>query len=81
MIYLVFIFALALACIAGMEFVSLMTLETRNRQLRRRVGELERENARISESLRNTEALIKQQQDEEDEETWPEMIDDDSFRW
>lgn len=81
MIYLAFIFALALACIAGMEFVSLMTLETRNRQLKRRVAELERENARISESLRNAEALIEQQQDEEDEEAWPEMIDDDSIRW
>lgn len=81
MIYLAFIFALALACIAGMEFVSLMTLETRNRQLKRRVDELERENARIAESLRNAEALVEQQQDEEDEEVWPEMIDDDSVRW
>ena len=81
MIYLAFIFALALACIAGMEFVSLMALETKNRQLKRRVDELERENARISESLRSAEALIEQQQDEEDEEAWPEMIDDDSVRW
>jgi uncharacterized membrane protein YccC len=81
MIYLAFIFALALACIAGMEFVSLMALETKNRQLKRRIDELERENARIAESLRNAEALIEQQQDEDDEEAWPEMIDDDSVRW
>jgi cell division protein FtsB len=80
MIYLIFIFALALACIAGMEFVSLMTLEARNRQLKRRVDKLERENARLSESLQNAEALIEQQQDQEDE-VWPEMIDDDSVRW
>jgi hypothetical protein len=80
MIYLAFIFALALACIAGVEFVSLMTLETRNRQLKRRVHELEKENARISESLRNAEAIIEQQ-DKEEEEVWPEMIDDDSVRW
>jgi hypothetical protein len=79
-IYLVFIIALALACIAGMEFVSLMTLEARNRQLKRRVDQLERENARISENLRSAEALIGQQ-DEEEEEAWPEMIDDDSVRW
>ncbi len=81
MIYLAFIFALALACIAGMEFVSLMTLEARNRQLKRRVDELERENARITESWRNAETLIEQQQDEDDEEAWPELIDDDSVRW
>jgi uncharacterized membrane protein YccC len=80
MIYLTFIFALALACIAGMEFVSLMALETRNRQLKRRVDELERENARISESLRSVEAMIEQQRCEEEEETWPELIDDDSVR-
>jgi predicted nucleotidyltransferase len=80
MVYLSFIFALALACIAGMEFISLMALETKNRQLKRRVDELERENARISESLRSAQALIEQQQLEEDEEAWPELIDDDSVR-
>jgi len=80
MIYLTFIFALALACFAAMEFVSLMTLETKNRQLKRRVDELERENTRILESLQSAEALIDQQQEEIDE-VWPEVIDDDSVRW
>ena len=79
MVYLAFIFALALACIAGMEFVSLMALETRNRQLKQRVNELERENARISESLRSAEAVLEQQKAEE-EEAWPELIDDDPSR-
>ena len=81
MIYLAFIFALALACIAGMEFISLMTLETRNRQLKRRIAELERENARISQNLRSAEFLIEQHREAEDKEAWPEMIDDDSVRW
>jgi hypothetical protein len=81
MIYLAFIFALALACLAGMEFVSLMTLEAKSRQLKRRILELERENARLSESLRSAEALIVRQREEEEEEAWPEMIDDDSVRW
>ena len=81
MIYLAFIFALALACVAGMEFVSLMTLETRNRQLKRRVDLLERENARLTESLKSAEATVEQLRGEEDEEVWPEMIDDDSVRW
>jgi len=80
MVYLSFIFALALACIAGMEFISLMALETKNRQLKQRVAELERENARITESLRSAEAMIEQQQLEADEEAWPELIDDDSVR-
>ncbi len=80
MIYLAFIFALALACLAGMEFVSLMALETRNRQLKRRVDELERENATVTENLRSAEALLEQQH-EVDEEAWPEVIDDDSMSW
>jgi BioD-like phosphotransacetylase family protein len=80
MIYLAFIFALALACLAGMEFVSLMTLETRNRQLKRRIIELERENARISESLSNAEVIFAGQHAGETEESWPELIDDDSMR-
>jgi uncharacterized membrane protein YccC len=80
MVYLAFIFALALACVAGMEFVSLMTLEARNRQLRRRIAELERENARLAESLRGAEAVIEQHEQLE-EEAWPELIDDDSARW
>jgi predicted nucleotidyltransferase len=79
MVYLAFIFALALACIAGMEFVSLMALETKNRQLKQRVNELERENARISESLRSAETMLEQQKVEE-EEAWPELIDDDPSR-
>jgi Tfp pilus assembly protein PilN len=78
MVYLAFIFALALACIAGMEFVTLMALETRNRQLKRRIAELERENAGISQSLRSVESLLEQQHHhEENEEVWPEWIDDD----
>lgn len=80
MIYLSFIFALALACIAGMEFISLMALETKNRQLKRRVSELERENANVSESLKEARRLLEQDKYEEVEEAWPELIDDDSIR-
>lgn len=79
MIYLIFIFALALVCLAGMEFVALMVMETRTRQLKRRVAELERENKRVSEDLRNAEASIEELR-EKDEETWPELINDDSIR-
>lgn len=80
MVYLAFIFALALACVAGMEFISLMTLEAKNRQLQRRLTELERENARLAENLRTAESVIEQH-DQLEEEAWPELIDDDSARW
>jgi len=79
MIYLAFIFALALACVAGMEFICLMSLETRNRQLKRRVSELENEKVRLSEMLSNAEQMHAQQPEVE-EEAWPELIDDNSTR-
>jgi hypothetical protein len=79
MIYLAFIFALALACVAGMEFICLMSLETRNRQLKRRVSELENEKATLSEMLSNTEQMHAPQSADE-EEAWPELIDDNSTR-
>jgi len=80
MIYLAFVFALALACVAGMEFVCLMTLETRNRQLRQRVSELERQNTNLTENLRSVKELLDQNLQEDDEEAWPELIDDNPAR-
>ncbi|HEV7375453.1 MAG TPA: hypothetical protein VGN95_12090 [Pyrinomonadaceae bacterium] len=80
MIYLAFIFALALACVAGMEFVCLMTLETRNRQLKKRISELERQNGNLTENLRGVKELLDQNLQEDDEEAWPELIDDNSAR-
>lgn len=79
MIYLAFIFALALACVAGMEFICLMSLETRNRQLKRRVSKLESEKADLSRILSNIEQ-VSARQAEDEEEVWPELIDDNSGR-
>ena len=78
MVYLAFIFALALACIAGMEFIYLMGLETKNRQLKRRIKALENENASLAERLRSAEGQLQQEQGED--EAWPELIDDSSLR-
>jgi len=75
MVYLAFIFALALACLAGMEFVFLMTVETKNRQLKRRLEKLENENARLQDRLREAQSLIEHQAPDADE-VWPELIDD-----
>ena len=79
MIYLIFIFALALACLAGMEFVALMMLETRVRQLKRRTAWLELENKRLTENLHEAQVAI-QELSEKDEEMWPELINDDPVR-
>ncbi|HEV7843506.1 MAG TPA: hypothetical protein VGO69_07395 [Pyrinomonadaceae bacterium] len=68
-----FVFALALACVAGMEYVYLKFFEAQNRQLKRRVRELEREKTELSGELQRVEGLMEEY---EDEETWPELIDD-----
>lgn len=67
------VFALALACVAGMEYVYLKFFEAQNRQLKRRVRELEREKGELSSQLQRVEELWEER---EDEETWPELIDD-----
>ncbi|HEX7997109.1 MAG TPA: hypothetical protein VF528_01735 [Pyrinomonadaceae bacterium] len=72
---ILFIFALALACVAGMEFVYLKFYEAQNRQLRRRVKELERSNAELSNELQRAEEMLGEYEDES-EESWPELIDD-----
>ncbi|HVG33356.1 MAG TPA: hypothetical protein VM911_09755 [Pyrinomonadaceae bacterium] len=75
--YVAFIFALALACVAGMEFVYLRFMEAINRQHKRRIQELERQNAELEKELRSIEAALEPQS-ETDEEAWPELLDDDS---
>jgi hypothetical protein len=75
--YVAFIFALTLACVAGMEFVYLRFMEVINRQHKRRISELERRNAELERELRGIEATMEQQ-NEADEEAWPELLDDDS---
>ena len=79
MTYAAFIFALALACIAGMEFIVLMSIETRNRQLKRRVNELEQENSALKGKLMKAEALAENGSEDGDE-AWPEVIDDNYLR-
>lgn len=73
---IVFILALALACVAGMEYVYLKFFETHNRQLKKRVKELELQNAELAGELRRAEEMLEEQT-HEDEEAWPEMIDDE----
>jgi serine phosphatase RsbU (regulator of sigma subunit) len=75
MTLIAFIFALALACVAGMEYVYLKFFEAQNRQLKKRIRELEHERAEISGELQRAEELLEEYKGES-EETWPELIDD-----
>jgi F0F1-type ATP synthase membrane subunit b/b' len=73
--FIAFIFALALACVAGMEYVYLKFFEAQNRQMKRRLKELERENAELSGALQRAEEVLEEYSGE-GEEIWPELIDD-----
>jgi prefoldin subunit 5 len=70
-----FIFALTLACVAGMEYVYLKFFEAQNRQLKKRLRELERHSTELSQALQHAEELLEEYE-QENEETWPELIDD-----
>lgn len=70
-----FIFALGLACVTGMEYVYLKFFEAQNRQLKKRVRELERGQAELSGALKRAEELLEESE-ADSEESWPELIDD-----
>ena len=75
MFYLAFIFALALACVAGMLYFYLLFLEGRIRQQQRRIAELEQRCAALSEELHTTQAVLAR---EHEEGGWPELIDENN---
>ena len=75
--YLAFVFALALACVAGMEFVYLMFVESQNRQLKKAIKTLERRNAALTRALEDAEQqLAELSEADEREDAWPELIDE-----
>jgi hypothetical protein len=83
MIYVIFTFAFALVCFAGLEFVYLMIMEKTNRELRRRIKVVESRNRRLNSELN----LLKVEHESRDErvnfdqdELWPEVISDDRRR-
>jgi hypothetical protein len=83
MIYVLFTFAFALVCFAGLEFIYLMIMEKTNRELRRRIKVVESRNRRLNSELN----LFKVENESKDEkvnfdqdEQWPEMISDDRRR-
>lgn len=68
--------ALVLACVAGVQYFYLLFLETRARQQRRRIAELERINLELAGRLEEAEARLARAA-ERDGESWPEVIDGD----
>jgi hypothetical protein len=80
MIYIAFTFALALACLATLEFLCMMFLESANRDLKRRVKRLERENQELGSNITALQSQVvvsDPKAPEENEEFWPEYIEDD----
>jgi hypothetical protein len=77
MVYIAFVFALALACLASMEFIYLMFIESANRELKRRVRFLERQNLKLVSELKEKPLWESREHSAEHTgEAWPEYIED-----
>lgn len=86
-----FIAALSMAGVAGMEFFYLLYQESVIKQHKRHIAELERQCNSILQLLHETETKLSEirtvghqeffkEELEEQEEIWPETIDDDFIR-
>ena len=74
--YVLLVIALALACVAGIQFIYLLFMEMQSRQLKRRIHELERINLEIVRDLQSAETLMENLSGVEEDEAWPELVDD-----
>jgi prolyl oligopeptidase PreP (S9A serine peptidase family) len=81
MLYVVICIALAMAGVAGMQFFYLAYMERIVNQQKKRVTELERQNAVLYHRWQDAERVAAHYQDleaevvEEEEEVWSEIID------
>lgn len=78
MFYAFFIVALTLACVAAVGFAYLMFLDATLRQHKRRIAELERQNAALARRLQEAEEMSGQPA-EMDGEVWPEVVDGNDY--
>jgi hypothetical protein len=81
--YIAFTFAFGLACVAGIQFVYLMFVETANRELKRRVRTLETRCRLLKTAKEQLEAHQCQEAEttaSEVDDSWPEVIIDDRVR-
>lgn len=79
MFYVFFIVTLTLACVAAVGFAYLMFLDAALRQHKRRIAELEQENAALARRLQEAQDMLTQPT-EMDGEMWPEVVDGDHYR-
>jgi hypothetical protein len=82
MVYVAFTFAFALACLATLEFVCMMTLDSANRALKKKVLRLERANGQLEEHVWALESQLASADpgDGGTLDEWPEFIEDTSAR-
>jgi len=81
--YIAFTFAFGLACVAGLQFIYLIFVESANRELKRRVTTLEA-SCRLLKTA-NEQLEAHQCQDaamttNEIDDSWPEVIIDERMR-
>ncbi|HEY0080311.1 MAG TPA: hypothetical protein VGB73_17000 [Pyrinomonadaceae bacterium] len=81
MFYVIFIVGLLMVCVAALEFCYMMFLESVVRQHKRRIVELERENAELARQLETLETLLDDEEIETEDEAWPEVVDEDNRRF
>ena len=75
--YVALVLALGLACAAGVQYFYLLFLESRGRQYRARIAELERINHSLAAGLREAEERLRREEERESD-LWPESIGGDS---
>jgi hypothetical protein len=83
MIYVLFTFAFALVCFAGLEFIYLMIMEKTNRELRRRIKLIESRNRKLYSELDLLQVELENRGEKvnvDQDENWPEVISDDRRR-
>lgn len=74
--YVVLIVALVMLCVAAVTFYYALFLDGVVREQRRRVAELERENAELERALEGAWDAPRRRE----EAAWPEVIDEDDYR-
>ncbi|HYP53333.1 MAG TPA: hypothetical protein VEQ42_07320 [Pyrinomonadaceae bacterium] len=74
--YAVVIVALVLLCAGALTFYYALFLDGVVRQHKRRLWELERENAELERALEGARATLRRRE----EEAWPEVVDEDDYR-
>lgn len=70
--YVAVILALALGCVAGVQYFYLLFIEARCRQQVRRIAELEKITLKLADQLQEAETRLEL---ERQNELWPEVID------